>query len=697
MTVPSATSSVSYDGNGSTQIFSVPFYFLDDTHLVVQTVTAGVATTKVLNADYTVSGAGNESGGEVTMLSAPAVGTKVYIFRQVPLTQLKAYVENTPFPAATQEQALDQLTMAAQQLYLAIQGALRLSAVATINGVSGVLPEPAANQALGWNATANGLQNIQLPDAGTGTYVPGFTGAVASRLIADKLRESVSVLDFGADKTGVADSTAAFNSAMAAADNVYVPPGTYLISDAVTITSGKRLFGAGRRKTILHMPSTFNAAALGCLVFSGGEPGPVVEGICVIQDQPDSLTPTVYPPCIYARTAARFSVRHVRMPCVYAGIDMQGNTGGAVMDDVEMSALSVGINIDGSQDTVRISKFHSWPFGGSGSGTLTANQQTAFGGAYGIKSARCDGLSIEGALFYLQPKGLYLYSSANGSTFGQLANCGFDGDGGLTMSAGTLNVVGGYFSNSSGAGNWVNQTGGDLVISGARFVANAIFTGSGGLVTTGSLTELSGCYFKSGALDTAHLYASGTVSMNVVGCTFSRMGSGAYAKATIEYAGASAAGTVVGCFAPKLTSGTGTFVKVDVDVGVAVTGNAALGWAVTTPAASALASTKVGGNLGANKDTFSGYFSSDATTTVRLPAGWTVSRLGAGNYQLVHNLSLSAATDIAVTANTDNTAPGSIAVYSLGESLTSTVRLRTYVGTTSTDAGVFFSIKRVRA
>lgn len=241
MTVPSDTSSVSYDGNGSTQIFSVPFYFLDDTHLVVQTATAGVATTKTLNTDYTVSGAGNEAGGDITMLSAPAVGTKVYIYRQVPLTQLNAYVENTPFPAATQEKALDQLTMAAQQLYLAIQGALRLSAVSTIDGVSGVLPEPAANEALGWNATVNGFQNISIPDAGTGTYVPGFTGAVASRLIADKLRESVSVLDFGADKTGVADSTAAINAAVsavsAAGGEVFFPRGTYLVTGEIVVSS----------------------------------------------------------------------------------------------------------------------------------------------------------------------------------------------------------------------------------------------------------------------------------------------------------------------------------------------------------------------------------------------------------------------------------------------------------------------------
>jgi polygalacturonase len=38
-----------------------------------------------------------------------------------------------------------------------------------------------------------------------------------------------NVLDFGADPTGVADSSAAFLAAMTAASNIYVPEGTYCV------------------------------------------------------------------------------------------------------------------------------------------------------------------------------------------------------------------------------------------------------------------------------------------------------------------------------------------------------------------------------------------------------------------------------------------------------------------------------------
>lgn len=116
MTVTSTTSRVSYTGNGSTTIFSVPFYFLANSHLAVTVVdTYGGITTLVLNTDYTVSGAGNTSGGSITCTTAPAFGTTVLITRNVPATQETDYQSNDPFPAATHEAALDKLTMLVQQ------------------------------------------------------------------------------------------------------------------------------------------------------------------------------------------------------------------------------------------------------------------------------------------------------------------------------------------------------------------------------------------------------------------------------------------------------------------------------------------------------------------------------------------------------------------------------------------------------
>lgn len=68
-------------------------------------------------------------------------------------------------------------------------------------------------------------------------YTQGGTGAT-TRTVKAKLQESVSVLDFGADPTGVSDSTAAIQAAINVAASiggaVFFPSGIYLISSSLT-------------------------------------------------------------------------------------------------------------------------------------------------------------------------------------------------------------------------------------------------------------------------------------------------------------------------------------------------------------------------------------------------------------------------------------------------------------------------------
>lgn len=65
-----------------------------------------------------------------------------------------------------------------------------------------------------------------------------------------------NVLDFGADLTGVADSTTAFNAALAASDNVFAPVGIYRLDSSVTIPTGKALeFGS---ESVINFSSTIN-------------------------------------------------------------------------------------------------------------------------------------------------------------------------------------------------------------------------------------------------------------------------------------------------------------------------------------------------------------------------------------------------------------------------------------------------------
>jgi len=97
----------------------------------------------------------------------------------------------------------------------------------------------------GFHFEANGI--------GTASSFKGFTqagtGAIA-RGWQSKVRESVSVKDFGAVGNGSTNDSAAFTAALTASSAVFVPPGSYNIGNVV-MPANHLLFGCGEGITIL--------------------------------------------------------------------------------------------------------------------------------------------------------------------------------------------------------------------------------------------------------------------------------------------------------------------------------------------------------------------------------------------------------------------------------------------------------------
>lgn len=75
-------------------------------------------------------------------------------------------------------------------------------------------------------------------------YDPSGTGAVQTT-VQDKLRQTVSVKDFGAVGDGVADDTSAIQAALTASQSVHIPSGTYKISSTLNLQGQSFLFGDG--------------------------------------------------------------------------------------------------------------------------------------------------------------------------------------------------------------------------------------------------------------------------------------------------------------------------------------------------------------------------------------------------------------------------------------------------------------------
>lgn len=271
MTISTTTSRASYNGNGVTTVFSVPFRFFASSDLVVElvTVSTGASTTLALTTHYTVTGADDESGGSLTMLTAPAVGERLVIRRVITATQEVDYVSGDPFPAETHERALDRLTMLSQQGEEVTARALVFPSGDTASGeIPAVVTR--ANKLLGFNSS--GELEVTAPASGSAAelaldlastasgkgaelvgFLPAGTGAVATD-VQTKLREVVSVKDFGAVGDGVTDDTPAVLAGVAhlkaiGGGTLFFPQGTYRVTSEILIDSPSiRFVGTGRRK-----------------------------------------------------------------------------------------------------------------------------------------------------------------------------------------------------------------------------------------------------------------------------------------------------------------------------------------------------------------------------------------------------------------------------------------------------------------
>lgn len=241
MTIATDNNRNSYTANGTNTTFAYTFKVFNANDLAVY-------IGSVVQSSYSVTGAGDDNGGNIIFTTAPASGEIVTIVRDEPFTQEIDYVEGDDFPADAHEQGLDRSVLRDLTLKEQID---RCVSLGVANTISPVLPDPDANKIIGWNAAGNQLENKV--NNGSSQEVTALGGTTP---ITNGVRASyfLTPYDFGAVGDGVANDSAALRNLFASSSTmIYMAPGTYRVqmepSETVGViisdTPGRKIFGPG--------------------------------------------------------------------------------------------------------------------------------------------------------------------------------------------------------------------------------------------------------------------------------------------------------------------------------------------------------------------------------------------------------------------------------------------------------------------
>lgn len=325
-------------------------------------------------------------------------------------------------------------------------------------------------------------------------FLQAGAGALTTETVQDKLRESVSVKDFGAVGDGSTDDSAAFQYAIDAlngAGKVFVPPGRYYLASTINIKSNVFLCGGAHNVSednVAHNYDSFNNTIfLNPTATINLADGATIDGFQILSNLLNGALPFANEAAALASiaswsgTAITQTGSDVKVSNCFIGGFAQAfdsnNKERTKIDWVNIDCTA-GVLIKASYDIARIENVHCWPF-------IVAHQSPTLSNATWKRSGSAfktltgaDATTFTNCFSYAYEIGFDIQTRTSCTIVGCYADSASYGSGqiGFKLSNGAelVNIIGGGSSGQSQAIyiNVTNTTYGRININGLSMWGN---------------------------------------------------------------------------------------------------------------------------------------------------------------------------------------------------------------------------------
>jgi hypothetical protein len=256
MSVTNQDNKVTYTGNGSLAIYPIPFYFSVNSDIKVYIDDE----LQVFSDDYSLSGANDPDGGELTFVTPPIADSDVVILRDVPLTQPNTFSEGSPFQALTLESMFDRLTHIAQQVNEKIARAIKFPLASNVNAQ--MEGEVIPRGLICFNSAGDGLEVGPSVDTYVSSAISAASTATTQATVAAASAASAatSATNAAASASGASTSASTATTQATNASNSATAAATSATSAATSATNAATSASTATTQATNAATSAANAA-----------------------------------------------------------------------------------------------------------------------------------------------------------------------------------------------------------------------------------------------------------------------------------------------------------------------------------------------------------------------------------------------------------------------------------------------------